>query len=250
VVLVTHAHFEPTATRQSLRTIARQTRRQTGTGTHAGVPASRFRSGLGIWAFEEIVELEWWNSLPPRHARHYTRSLAALGSAHHQGFAPRLRGYVLRKQAANTPSIHAGDTAYFDGFRELDAAYRPNWRCCRSAPTIPRAPQRATPVLPDATKAFLDLKSRWMIPMHYGTFRLSHEPIEEPLQLLEREAKAAGVKDRVVRPRRGVTRLVLKPSHVNPCGLKVQSGARSSIQTWALLEVDQNAPLQPNTAPW
>jgi hypothetical protein len=25
--------------------------------------------------------------------------------------------------------------------------------------------------------------------MHYGTFRLSHEPIEEPLQLLEREAR-------------------------------------------------------------
>jgi hypothetical protein len=34
--------------------------------------------------------------------------------------------------------------------------------------------------------------------MHYGTFRLSHEPIEEPLQLLEREAQKAGVKDKVV----------------------------------------------------
>src|ERR1035441_3888449 len=27
----------------------------------------------------------------------------------------------------------------------------------------------------DATHAFLDLKSRWMVPMHYGTFRLSHD---------------------------------------------------------------------------
>ena len=42
--------------------------------------------------------------------------------------------------------------------------------------------------------------------MHYGTFRLSHEPIEEPLQLLEREAQKAGVKDKVVVLEEGITR--------------------------------------------
>ena len=42
--------------------------------------------------------------------------------------------------------------------------------------------------------------------MHYGTFRLSHEPVEEPLQLLDREASAAGIKDRVVVMEEGVTR--------------------------------------------
>jgi len=58
----------------------------------------------------------------------------------------------------------------------------------------------------DATRAFLDLKSRWMVPMHYGTFRLSHEPMEEPLQLLDQEARAAGVQDRVVVLEEGRTR--------------------------------------------
>ena len=58
----------------------------------------------------------------------------------------------------------------------------------------------------DATRAFLDLNARWMVPMHYGTFRLSHEPIEEPLQLLEKEAKAAGIEDRVVVMEEGVTK--------------------------------------------
>ena len=42
--------------------------------------------------------------------------------------------------------------------------------------------------------------------MHYGTFRLSHEPVEEPLQLLEKEARAAGIQDRVVVLEEGVTR--------------------------------------------
>lgn len=49
-------------------------------------------------------------------------------------------------------------------------------------------------------------KARWMVPMHYGTFRLSHEPIDEPLQLLDEEARSAGIKDRVFVLEEGVTR--------------------------------------------
>jgi hypothetical protein len=44
-----------------------------------------------------------------------------------------------------------------------------------------------------------------MGPMHYGTFRLSHEPLEEPLELLEKEAEAAGIRDRVRILKEGVT---------------------------------------------
>ena len=40
----------------------------------------------------------------------------------------------------------------------------------------------------------------------YGTFRLSHEPVDEPLQLLKQEARAAGIADRVVVMEEGVTR--------------------------------------------
>jgi len=35
-----------------------------------------------------------------------------------------------------------------------------------------------------ALQAFLDLGARQMIPMHYGTFRLSQEPMEEPVERL------------------------------------------------------------------
>jgi L-ascorbate metabolism protein UlaG (beta-lactamase superfamily) len=46
-----------------------------------------------------------------------------------------------------------------------------------------------------------------MVPMHYGSFRLSHEPIDEPLQFLEREAVSAGISDRVIILEEGLTRL-------------------------------------------
>ena len=38
-----------------------------------------------------------------------------------------------------------------------------------------------------AVRAFKELKAKYMIPMHYGSFRLSYEPVEEPLQRLKNE---------------------------------------------------------------
>jgi hypothetical protein len=45
-----------------------------------------------------------------------------------------------------------------------------------------------------------------MIPMHYGTFRLSHEPMEEPVQRLNSAAVAAGVSERIHVLEEGVTK--------------------------------------------
>ena len=36
-----------------------------------------------------------------------------------------------------------------------------------------------------------------MIPMHYGTFKLSQEPVDEPVQRLLTGARRLGVSDRV-----------------------------------------------------
>ena len=32
----------------------------------------------------------------------------------------------------------------------------------------------------EALHAFCDLGSRWLVPMHFGTFKLSFEPLDEP----------------------------------------------------------------------
>jgi L-ascorbate metabolism protein UlaG (beta-lactamase superfamily) len=57
----------------------------------------------------------------------------------------------------------------------------------------------------DAVQAFLDLGSRWMIPMHYGTFRLSHEPMDEPLRLLQDEARRHNIQKNLLIMPEGVT---------------------------------------------
>ena len=43
----------------------------------------------------------------------------------------------------------------------------------------------------DAVQAFRDLKAKYMIPIHWGTFRLSREPMREPAERLARIAEVS-----------------------------------------------------------
>jgi L-ascorbate metabolism protein UlaG (beta-lactamase superfamily) len=46
-----------------------------------------------------------------------------------------------------------------------------------------------------------------MIPMHYGTFKLSQEPMDEPVRRLLDEAGRLNMLDRVLVLEEGVTRV-------------------------------------------
>jgi L-ascorbate metabolism protein UlaG (beta-lactamase superfamily) len=43
--------------------------------------------------------------------------------------------------------------------------------------------------------------------MHYGTFRLSFEPPEEPLERLKAEVKRNGIEDRIVVMEEGIPKV-------------------------------------------
>jgi L-ascorbate metabolism protein UlaG (beta-lactamase superfamily) len=202
LALVTHAHFDHLH-RPSLRAIAQATYRKSGRLPTIVVPHHVFDlvSDLG---FGDVVELDWWSSY-----RHGGLTITHVPSRHwgarvlkdaHRGYG----GYVLRDHKHSL--YHAGDTAYFSGFREIGQRLAPQLALLPIGAYSPPSFRNVHADPSDATRAFLDLNARWMVPMHYGTFRLSHEPIEEPLQMLEKEAAAAGIEDRVVVLQEGVTR--------------------------------------------
>ena len=202
VVLVTHAHFDHLH-RPSLRAIVQNNLRTRGVAPAIMIPAHVFDlvSDLG---FSEIIELDWWKS-----SRHGNLSITHVPSRHwgarvlkdsHRGYG----GFVLK--AGKHSVYHAGDTAYFSGFSEIGRRLAPELALLPIGAYNPPQFRNVHTNPADAMRAFLDLKSRWMVPMHYGTFRLSHEPVDEPLQLLDEEARTAGVKDRVIVMEEGVTR--------------------------------------------
>lgn len=201
LVLVTHAHFDHLH-RPSLRAIARHTLRKTGRAPKIVVPehVADLVSDLG---FRDIVEMSWW-------AEHRDRGIGitAVPANHwgarvlrdmHRGYG----GYVIRSRQHSL--YHAGDTAWFNGFREIGRRLRPQVALLPIGAYDP-PPFRNNHTNPeDAVRAFQELGSRWMIPMHYGTFKLSHEPMDEPLRFLQSEAEAAGINDRVLVLPEGVT---------------------------------------------
>lgn len=201
-ILVTHAHFDHLH-RPSLRRIARRTRRLAGKVPAIIVPR-HLHDLVADLGFTDIIELDWWQEftaggLTVTHvpARHWG---ARVIRDTHRGFG----GYVLRSGEHSV--YHAGDTAYFDGFREIGERLRPELALLPIGAYHPESFRAVHTSPEDAMQAFLDLGSRWMVPMHYGTFRLSHEPMEEPVQRLRAAADSAGVSDRVQVLEEGVTK--------------------------------------------
>jgi L-ascorbate metabolism protein UlaG (beta-lactamase superfamily) len=201
LVLVTHAHFDHLH-RPSLRAIARQTMRLRGVAPSIILPHNVLDlvEDLG---FREIMELRWWETchfdgLKITHvpSRHWG---ARIVKDQHRCYG----GYVVR--SGKDSLYHAGDTAYFDGFREIGRHLHPELALLPIGAYNPPA-FRANHTSPeDAVRAFVELGSSWMVPMHYGSFRLSHEPLDEPLKLLAKEARRVGIQDRVKVLREGVT---------------------------------------------
>ena len=103
--------------------------------------------------------------------------------------------YESRRPGEGT-SYHAGDTAFSEQtftaiaerFPAIDwamlpiGAYDPEWFMRR---------QHMNPE--DAVRAFRDLGAKLLCAMHWGTFKLTDEPLDEPPQLLEEERAKQGV---------------------------------------------------------
>ncbi len=202
LVLVTHAHFDHLH-RPSLRTIARATRRLGGRAPVIVIPrnVSDLVRDLG---FRKIVELDWWqeyrqDGITVTHtpSRHWG---ARVIKDMQRGYG----GYVIRSQKHSI--YHAGDTAYFEGFHEIGRRLMPELALLPIGAYEPASFRNVHTSPADAVQAFLDLGARWMIPMHFGSFRLSHEPVEEPPRFLVREAARRGVKDRVFLLKEGLTK--------------------------------------------
>ncbi len=194
-VLLTHAHMDH-LNRPTLRLIARAMRKRMGRGPIAIVPngVADLVQGLG---FREVRTLGWWQTTEVNGltitftpAKHWG---ARMFSDTHRMFG----GYVIEDANGGHRIYHSGDTAYFEGFREIGARLKPQVALLPIGAYYPDN-YRAVHTSPEeATQAFVDLGAEIMIPMHFGTFRLGREPMEEPPVRLMDDARRRGVEARV-----------------------------------------------------
>lgn len=148
--------------------------------------------GLG---FTRIIELQYWESfshddwtvtLTP--SKHWgARTLRDL----HRGYG----GFVLEHQGRRI--YHAGDSAYFDGFKEIGSRLRPDVALLPIGAYYPDSFRHVHMGPDEAVKAFRDLRARIFIPMHYGTFKLAFEELDEPPRWLRELARQERIEKKV-----------------------------------------------------
>ncbi len=91
----------------------------------------------------------------------------------------------------------AGDTGYSDHFKEIQEIFGPiDIAIISIAAYDPAFVMKEVHTTPEETiRAKFDLQAKLLIPMHYGTFDLSDEPMGEPLQRLYKSADEHKIND-------------------------------------------------------
>jgi N-acyl-phosphatidylethanolamine-hydrolysing phospholipase D len=151
----------------------------------------RWLEGEGI---TRVVELDWWQEFEYRGlrivctpAQHFSqRSL----------WDSNTRLWASWAVLGSTRRVYfGGDTGYFDGLREIGERLGPfDLVAVQIGAYMPPAIMRFVHLTPEqAVAAFQDLRGRTLLGIHWGTFDLADEPLEEPPARMLAEAARRGV---------------------------------------------------------
>jgi L-ascorbate metabolism protein UlaG (beta-lactamase superfamily) len=193
MVLLTHAHMDH-LDMASLRSVIRATRRLTGRTPEVIVPRG-VEDLVERLGFSQVHGLSWWEQIEVQGLKVTMTPCKHWGARMfrdtHRGYG----GYVVEGDGQTV--YHSGDTAYFDGFHEIGKRLKPEVALLPIGAYFPDSYRSVHTSPEEAVRAFVELGAQKMVPMHYGTFRLGREPMEEPVQRLEAEAIRLGIKDRI-----------------------------------------------------
>jgi L-ascorbate metabolism protein UlaG (beta-lactamase superfamily) len=154
------------------------------------VPAG-LRTLFNKKGYNKVIEANWWESFSHHNvkltfvpAQHWTKRTLTDTNTSHWG------GWVVESTKMNHNVYFAGDSGYFRGFKEIGerfdvdvvlmpiGAYEPEWF------------MKISHINPEESiKAFLELKGKTFIPMHYGAYRLADDTGPEALERLMNEWK-------------------------------------------------------------
>lgn len=141
--------------------------------------------GMRNWflkaGFPHVEELGWWDHITVGTcqvtfvpAQHWSRrGLMDMNTSWWGGFVVEDKDYRV---------YHSGDTAWFDGFQEIkNRCGRIDFAMLPIGAYAPRWFMRHQHMDPDdAFKAFQALEAEVFVAMHWGTFKLTDEPLGEP----------------------------------------------------------------------
>jgi L-ascorbate metabolism protein UlaG (beta-lactamase superfamily) len=195
VVLITHAHMDHLNLR-SLRAVVRRTRKLGGRAPVIAVPTG-VDDLVRKLGFAVVETMSWWDERRVAGLRVTMTPCRHWGARMFKDTHRQFGGYAVQAEQGGLVIYHSGDTAYFGGFREIGARMQPDVALLPIGAYFPDSYRSVHTSPEEAVQAFVDTGAAWMVPMHYGTFRLGREPMHEPLERLAAEAVRLGLESRI-----------------------------------------------------
>jgi len=180
VILLTHAHYDH-FDKPSVLALLRK-----NPETIIVAPAGFWRYLKGHISREKYFELGWWEAVKIGEllitftpSKHWSKRTPFDTNKALWG------GYVI--QQSNHGIYHSGDSAMGEHFKEIGEKFEIDEAFLPIGAYRPEAIMKHNHTNPpEAIQACTDLGAKTLIPIHYGTFNLSDEPMNEPLEWFER----------------------------------------------------------------
>lgn len=180
IILITHAHYDHYDKASVLYLL------QQNPQTIIVAPNGFWRYLKGKMTRERCFELEWWESVmvgglfitltPSKHWSNRTQldmNKALWG------------GYVI--QNTDHTLYHSGDSAMGEHFKEIKDRFDIDEAFLPIGAYRPEPIMRHFHISPlEALHAANDLGAKTLIPIHYGTFKLSDDTLDEPIEWFEK----------------------------------------------------------------
>jgi L-ascorbate metabolism protein UlaG (beta-lactamase superfamily) len=162
--------------------------------------------------FARVETMSWWDERIVEDLRITMTPCQHWGARMFKDTHREFGGYVIAPADGGPSIYHSGDTAYFKGFHEIGARLHPDVALMPIGAYFPDSYRHVHTSPEEAVQGFLDTGAQTMIPMHYGTFRLGREPMDEPLERLAAETVRLNLEGRVRVVTEGETLRIVKSS--------------------------------------
>jgi len=189
VVLISHSHYDH---------LDKETIRKLSPSVNFLVPKG-FKSWFASLGRDRCEELDWGQKTDISGKTFWFLPLNHWSRRGLTDMNKRLWGSWLI-QAGETKILFVGDSGYFAGFKQIGSlftgitvailpmgAYEPRWI------------MKENHMNPEETvQAFQDLNAHILVPIHWGTFKVTDEPMDEPPKRLLKAAESQGIsKDKI-----------------------------------------------------
>ncbi len=163
--------------------------------------ARRIITPLGVgdllrsWGVDSarITQLDWWQETEVDTIR-----VAATPAQHFSGRSLSDEDKTLWASwviaGADFRLFFGADSGYFDGFKTIGERYGPFDMAFLEAGAYDRRWTYVHMTPKETVQAHMDLKAKWLMPIHNGTFDLALHPWQEPLERVLQRAQEVKVK--------------------------------------------------------